>query len=739
MRKLLSFVLALAMIVSCLSMIHVSAKVEYTTTLENADAESGSTNWTTMHGGTTTVVEEPGNASNHVAKFTPSGQYHSIGFDITEAINGPGVYNVSFRVKAEEGKGGDFKVFITSFKHSGNPVSYKQAAEAQTITDEWSTISVNIELNEAFFEGIQQLKDAGNSNADKFTIRFCGADTVFKSGSYFSYYVDDVKVGIDDGVYEAIKLTNLKEVAGDVFSKNESGVIKADSVVEGAFKKTYTAYNPNDFDVNLMITYQTTHTPDGGSPTWAGINDTPVCVPAGGTAEFKIDAPVVDGKIEVGGKMYAISTFFFRIDMKATGGKNIPTGTDMYVFGEPKDTLFNLTTGTNYSVELLAEGPELPTPAPEATPTPTPEPKPAGIKFNVTQDIQNGYGYWRTTTVGYTAEDVKDGFIVESFDFYNPGTAAVDAIVEYQNGWSSFGYKTPFTVEPGAKKTVTVKLPIIDGKVDGDVALDALAFRVDFQPVKDDVKIPTGTSFIVAAEEGHFLYTLNNGAIYNPATGAVGAVAKEIVYELPKVDEGEAPETKVPTGVELAVKADATIGFIVTSGNVVTAADVKDGEVTKKLIVKNLSDEDMSIQYSLQALVTLDTGDMWAAPDGSVTETWEIAAGETVEIEFTFEVNDDNTVTIKDKDVVLSKLFYRFNFAPSEFYEGAKFVVYGDEAAIAGFSALSNTNFNKTLVYDVPKVDSSAEDTGDFAPVALVATVVFASVALVVVAKKRED
>ena len=214
----------------------------------------------------------------------------------------------------------------------------------------------------------------------------------------------------------------------------------------------------------------------------------------------------------------------------------------------------------------------------------------------------------------------------------------------------------------------------------------------------------------------------------------------EITVEAPAEADPNAP-VKVPTGVIFEATDDNTLAFYTTAvaGGAVTVDDIKDGEVTKILYIENLSDEDMAIEFSLQALVTVDGTSSWTAPETGVTETWEIPAGETVEISYTFEVNDDNTVTIKGVDIPVEKLFYRFNFTPSEFAEGSKFVVYGDETAVALFNSGVKTGWNKTLTFDAPKTEDADRPDGDFAPVALIATIAFATVALAIVAKKRKE
>ena len=215
----------------------------------------------------------------------------------------------------------------------------------------------------------------------------------------------------------------------------------------------------------------------------------------------------------------------------------------------------------------------------------------------------------------------------------------------------------------------------------------------------------------------------------------------EVTIEAPEAADPNAP-VKVPTGVIFEATEDTTLGYYTTAttGGAVSAADIKGGEVTKFLYIENLSDEDMAIYFPLQARVEPDGSAVWADPDDYAPESWDIPAGEIVKVEYTFAVNDDGTVTIRDIDVPVEKLFYRINFTTSEFVEGSKFVIYGDETQVALFNAGLKAGWSKTLTYDVPKTDDATKPDGDFAPVALIATVAVAFVALtVVVAKKRED
>jgi hypothetical protein len=161
-------------------------------------------------------------------------------------------------------------------------------------------------------------------------------------------------------------------------------------------------------------------------------------------------------------------------------------------------------------------------------------------------------------------------------------------------------------------------------------------------------------------------------------------------------------------------------------------ADVKDGELTVKFQVKNSGEEAMGIKLELHATV----GDKWKAPTAGELVT--IEPGETAWLEYTCEVSDDGKVEISGEDVAISELFIRFDVTNGDgggtVAAGTKFIVYASGAQYDALKAVTaRPGWSSDTVYSAPS------DSGDVLPVALIATVVVAFVALAVVAKKRKE
>ena len=140
----------------------------------------------------------------------------------------------------------------------------------------------------------------------------------------------------------------------------------------------------------------------------------------------------------------------------------------------------------------------------------------------------------------------------------------------------------------------------------------------------------------------------------------------------------------------------------------------------------------MSIKLELHALV----GGRWAAP--AAGELVTIEPGETAWLEYTCEVSDGK-VEIAGEDIAVSELFIRFDVANGEgagtVAAGTKFIIYASGAQYEALkSVATRPGWSNTVVYTAP-----SQDGGDMLPVALIATVVVAFVALAVVAKKRKE
>ena len=106
------------------------------------------------------------------------------------------------------------------------------------------------------------------------------------------------------------------------------------------------------------------------------------------------------------------------------------------------------------------------------------------------------------------------------------------------------------------------------------------------------------------------------------------------------------------------------------------------------------------------------------------------------------EVNDDKTVSIGDSEVALSEFFYRFDVKGEDgnaLPKGTKLTIHGAGELYTLLSKLATSN-SAVWGVETSYATSGATGTGDVLPVALIATLTVATVALVVVvAKKRKE
>ncbi len=391
MKKLLSLVLVLAIVVSCLTMIGSLAGGEATTGVINGDAEDTSgANWGVIHGGNVTIVEDPDDATNHVVKFVPSGTYHSPFVSLNNVVDGPGNYTLSFRVKAvEEGKTGTFLMDYASAHHgsiTGVGNTYKQCVpDKVTITDQWTTYEGSFNITQAWFDGLKTLsgvntQGAGLTGATPETIGIridgAGADKPFETAAgRFAYYIDDVKV--EKAEVEGVKIT-LDTIVTDknYYARAAAGFTTAD-VVSGKIERTYEVYNDSNEEVTFWLRYQ------GGAAGWNDLTEVTSSVektiPAKSKAIYKLSFSVdADGKVankSAAGAKDVVTAVHLRAEFSKKGEDSCAAGTVLYIRAIDKeaDPIYKLAfADTGISVAKAYDIPNyaVATPVP-VTPAPT--------------------------------------------------------------------------------------------------------------------------------------------------------------------------------------------------------------------------------------------------------------------------------------------------------------------------------------------------------------------------------
>jgi hypothetical protein len=393
MKKLLSLVLVLAIVVSCLTMIGSLAGGEATTGVINGDAEDTSgANWGVIHGGKLSIVEEPNNTSNHVAKLEASGPYHSAFVSINNALSGAGAYRLSFRIKAvEAGKGGKFNVNIASAKHDtgiavGNSTgnTYFLCSPSELIvTDEWQTFTTNFTISQAWLDAIKTLSGVNTQNfagatPETIGIRLDGSQNAFAT-TQFEYFIDDVTVEAAEG----IKITVDTGVTSTNYYARAAANFTAADVVDGKISRTYEVINDSDQPVKIWLRYQ------GGDNKWKDLYEASSSkqktIPAKSKEIFNLSFSVTNEGVEYGkssGTFAPLANTYLRVEFPDKDAASPAAGTVIYIKSATNnaDPVFGVTAFADTGISA-AKAYDIPNYA-VATPVPvTPAP---------TQSIVNG-------------------------------------------------------------------------------------------------------------------------------------------------------------------------------------------------------------------------------------------------------------------------------------------------------------------------------------------------------------
>ncbi len=261
--------------------------------LTNTDAENGIENWGIMYGQNGSVEQVSGGAKDteHSIKFTPGerfswGQMGSIAYDLSPAIivdeengyfgNGAGNYELSFYIKAEEGKGGLFNVGVGSMYWQVNAGATYEGTNKTTvptayfiklveIDDQWQKVTVRFEITDEYLEQIA-LVHAARPNQAKLFFRLDGSVGAYKTAdSEFSYFVDEVSIKYMNGVIAGAnvdvgstltvnyyaKLTADYTSAQMVFTRNDKSITVDGVLEDGMYKFAYTGINPQCMNDNI--------------------------------------------------------------------------------------------------------------------------------------------------------------------------------------------------------------------------------------------------------------------------------------------------------------------------------------------------------------------------------------------------------------------------------------------------------------------------------------------------------
>ena len=490
---------------------------------------------------------------------------------------------------------------------------------------------------------------SGNNAARKFVIESKGCDGV-------DYFVDaytsqkwqkEVATRADLPAPNAgIKAEVTNDAANNsgllVFAKSSSGAIfEDDSTFTGKKTISYTVYNTSDADLNATLyvctvgNYQT-HNPKS------------VTIPANSKAVLENTFNVENGMVNVSGTEYSLSQIRPRFNLNF---KNLTNGDIYYIeptvanandpiyAGASSNNGFTLTTVKELpNVDFMAtpeptiEPTEEPTPvtSPETSPVTSPEATkaPVGIKYSVKADQATGavsvndYGNspW-ASDASFTGQK-KLNYVV-----YNTSTKEVKVtlyITMMSGGITKNGDAETIgtvTLPAGYKGDLSAYVNVEDGtvKMKADDSLNGalntirLRFTLEFT---GGAKI--GDSVIIAPADG-------NSEDFVIKKFAAGGVDKEVVYQLPE-DALTLATPKTPIGIQFIAKEDKATGSIGVNdyNNSPWDADPSfTGQKKLDYIVYNTSNKTVTVEFFITVLLDLtDDGEKNSTTHSGDAETY---------------------------------------------------------------------------------------------------------------------
>ena len=493
---------------------------------------------------------------------------------------------------------------------------------------------------------------------------------------------------------------------------------------------------------------------------WDTVSSTTVTVPANSKTMITGKIAVTNGKATIANTQVDASQIRIRFNLNY---KNLVNG-DVYYIAPAETNIFdpmfygaasnNGFTRTN--VTTLPTNVEFtPVPATEAPTTteapsgggedgaeaqPTEAPKYIAAKFEEVTPSGNTAKYLCNWGGGKFLEDdaTFNGTVTIKYVIYNTAKNNVTVDLVYNNTAGKSASEGPgrtksVVIEPGKFKEFEISTTFVNGVTTLDAengytaTLSQLRVRVNYK----FAEAQEGNSLIVAsATEDENDYIIKS---YTNANFTKTMLTKD---QLPKAEA-----VRVPTGITLTTTDEADgsgkLYFTTkTTGGIITNNDIKNGQITKSFKVKNNGQDTIEVKVDIQALV----GGSWKNPDGKQSEFVVIEPGKTAIVSWTADV-EDGKVTIGDEEVAISKLFAKFSIMGEDgtLPEGTSFTIYfaeGEEGLFANMvgEAKADEGWSSQIIYTAP-----GATTGDTLPVALIATVALAFVALVVASKKRKE
>ncbi len=697
MKKMFSILLVLAMLISCFSMITITAnaaedtnyvgkKITFTEDKTTAWVRTSVAGLTGYADGTHTLsytVFNNGETAVRVSMFLQRG------WDYFNSTDG-GLTTIP----AGEYATLTYKFTVTD----GNIVG-------TSITDALSTATLRFDIK-AVADGLGVIP-AGT----EIYIKYNGADDRAREINHAT----DATIKREDvtELPKAGKKFVLNAAAPEyVYSRINAGVTE---LVEGKHEIKYVIYNAGKNDITVSFYLQN---------NWSGFNaanatGTKKVLKAGTKEYFTATYTVANGAV---GSLTDAKLLYIRLDVYNETGKQdgVPAGTTYYVeyVKDPatdpiaKATGVSFYNGTSNATVSNAICPDI-----DFT-----------YKTVDNGDVENGTTNWGTFSGGAitTTTDTKSGsgnaikFTPTANRWSTPTFQVQNAILqdnEASLGGSGAGtYIVTFDAKAskeyqgnptiGASKQHKTAAQVAE--ICGGAASDYVQTYTTASTVTIGTEWNTYTSTFKISEK----YVNTIKAMYNAGKTDVYQLdfrfdASNLSYKteqnielyLDNVKISFYEESTEPVGIVYTSGTEASKPYLIssTSGGLFTTANISDNKITFKKYIFNESDTDLQFSFTLQV-----NDGRWTTPTGGTSTAFLVERNSGAWIEATVPVNADNTVTTSAGNYDISKLFIRFDFSGTV-PAGIKFVLActADEAAALDKAVGSNAGFTKALTYDM--------------------------------------
>lgn len=368
MKKFLSVLLAVAMVISVVSVVSFAADefkqiIKYD--FEDEKAPDG------YQGTNAKVVYVTESGQGKVLKFTTTKAWESPYFELGPAIKQAMADNkmeactvkISLDAKTVESDG-KARLLLRNVKNRATKEDVAQAGgdkpenfviyagidgnkSADAFNDDWETYEFEFYMNSADAAAIN------NEDGDKYRLMF---DTM--SGSTMGMYIDNLTVSIkgektaENKVPTGVTFTVKNDIN---ISSNEgqyicspANIVSDKDVKDNKLTKTLLIKNNGEDDVTVVFRIQAEVKGADGNPTWTGNpNDmVPVVIEPGKTESVTYTADVADGSVTILDQKVALKDLFLRFDIyHLDGDYALAAGTSFTVFCD-SDTAMTLSKAT---------------------------------------------------------------------------------------------------------------------------------------------------------------------------------------------------------------------------------------------------------------------------------------------------------------------------------------------------------------------------------------------------------